>query len=235
MKGRKALVTGGTRGIGFATATELKRSGFDVTVTGTGSNGKGPSGCRYLQVDFSDRAKCEAFARRVGGMGFSVLINNAGINEVGPIEKVGAEVYDRIQEVNVRTPFLLSQAVLPGMKRSRFGRIVNIGSILGVVGKVGRAPYSTSKSALLGLTRALALEGARHNVLVNCISPGFVETDLTRRILGTAGMKRMAAQVPLKRAASAVEIARWIRFLVSPENSYLTGQNIVVDGGFTCA
>ncbi len=235
MKGRKALVTGGTRGIGFATATELKKSGFDVTVTGTGSNGKGPAGCRYLQVDFSDSGQLEAFAERVRGMDFSVLVNNAGINEVGPIEKVALKVYDRIQEVNVRAPFLLSQAVLPGMKRRRFGRIVQIGSILGVVSKVGRAPYSMSKSALLGLTRALALEGARHNVLVNCVSPGFIETDLTRRILGPEGMKKMAASVPLKRAAAPIEVAHWIRFLVSPENTYMTGQNIVVDGGFTCA
>ena len=235
MKGKQALVTGGTRGIGFATAAELKKFGFDVTVTGTGSNGKRPSGCRYLRVDFSDSADLEAFTRRVLEMDFSVLVNNAGINEVGPIEKVSAEVYDRIQQVNVRAPFLLLQAVLPGMKRRGFGRIVNIGSILGVVGKAGRAAYSTSKSALLGLTKVSALEGARHNVLVNCVSPGFIETDLTRRILGREGMKRMASLVPLKRAAHPQEIARWIRFLVSNENTYMTGQNIVVDGGFTCA
>lgn len=234
MKDRKALISGGTRGIGFATATELQKSGFDVTVTGTRSNGKGPSGCRYLQVDFSDPEELEAFARKVRGMDFSVLVNNAGINEVGPIEKVGADVYDRIQEVNIRAPFLLSQAVLPGMKRHRFGRIVNIGSILGVVGKAGRAAYCTSKSALLGLTRVLALEGARYNVLVNCVSPGFINTDMTRRILGREGMKKMVLQVPLKRTARPKEIAHWIRFLVSPENTYMTGQNVVVDGGFTC-
>lgn len=235
MKGKKALVTGGTRGIGYAAAQELRGAGFDVTVTGVRAGGEGPTGCRYLQVDFSNRREVEVFTRKVASMGFSVLVNNAGVNEVGLIEKVDPDVYDRIQEVNVRTPFLLSRAVLPGMKRRCFGRIVNIGSILGAVSKVGRSAYSTSKSALLGLTRAVALEGARHNILVNCVSPGFIDTDLTQRILGREGMKRMALQVPLKRAAHPKEIARWIRFLVSEENTYMTGQNIIVDGGFTCA
>lgn len=238
MKGRnqrRVLVTGGTRGIGFAIARELHRTGLEVTVTGTRSGGRGPAGCRYLQVDFSDSGEMEAFAQRVRGMNFSVLINNAGVNEVGPIEKVSAEVYDRIQRINVRAPFLLSQAVLPGMKRHRFGRMVNIGSILGLVGKMERSAYCTSKAALLGLTRVFALEGAGHNVLVNCVSPGFIDTDLTRRILGSSGMKRMAATVPLGRAASPSEIAPMVRFLVSDENSYMTGQNVVVDGGFTCA
>ncbi|MBI3317662.1 MAG: SDR family oxidoreductase [Candidatus Omnitrophica bacterium] len=234
MKNKKALVTGGTRGIGFETARELRAAGVEVTVTGTRPRGTGPEGCRYLAVDFSREAATERFAQQVARMGLSILVNNAGVNTVGPLESYCPEEFERIQRINLRAPFLLCQAVVPGMRRHRFGRIVNVASILSVVSRAGRSAYSASKGALVGLTRTLAIEVARDNVLVNCISPGFVDTDLTRRILGSAGLKRMAAQVPMGRPASPKEIARCIRFLVSDENSYLTGQNIIVDGGFTC-
>ncbi|MFQ5853655.1 MAG: SDR family NAD(P)-dependent oxidoreductase, partial [Candidatus Binatia bacterium] len=115
-----------------------------------------------------------------------------------------------------------------------WGRIVNITSVFGVVSKVGRSAYSASKSSLVGLSRALALEVATENVLVNCLAPGFVDTELTRRILGEKGMSDIVATVPMGRLAGPQEIARYVLFLVSEENTYMTGQNIVVDGGFTC-
>ena len=120
------------------------------------------------------------------------------------------------------------------MKKRKFGRIVNITSIFGVVSRAERSAYSASKFALAGLTRALALETARDNVLVNALAPGFVDTDLTRQILGEKGIEEMAARIPMRRFAKSEEIARYVFFLASEQNSYMTGQTIIADGGFTC-
>lgn len=232
---RKALVTGGTRGLGAAIARALVKAGYAVTVTGTSPQGKGPAGCDYLAGDFTDESQLQALSERAARLEPSVLVNNAGINKVGPLVEYEPSDFARLQQVNVVAPFVLCQAVVPGMRKRTFGRIVNITSIFSVVSKPGRSAYSASKSGLAGFSRALALEVAADNVLVNCLAPGFVETDLTRRILGKRGMAEMTSQIPMGRLASPDEIAGYVRFLVSPENTYLTGQQIIVDGGFTCA
>jgi 3-oxoacyl-[acyl-carrier protein] reductase len=231
--GRLALVTGGTRGIGAATARVLLEAGHEVIVTGTSPDGHAPEGCAYRHCDFSDAGALEAFATEVGRLELSVLVNNAGINKVGSLVEYDPADFLRIQQVNVMAPFLLCRAVVPGMQQRRFGRIVNITSVWGVVSKAGRSAYSTSKFGLFGLTRALALEVAVDNVLINCLAPGFVDTELTRRVLGEAGIREMVAQVPAGRLARPEEIARYVLFLASEENSYMTGQTLVVDGGFT--
>ncbi|MBI3320411.1 MAG: SDR family oxidoreductase [Candidatus Omnitrophica bacterium] len=229
----RALVTGGTRGIGAAIAAALVEAGHDVTVSGTARPPRRvPKRCRYLDCDFSDPTALEAFTRKVAGLNLSILVNNAGINTVGPLESYDPENFSRIQQVNVTAPFRLCQAVVPGMRKRRFGRIVNITSIFGVVSKAGRCAYSASKFALLGLSRALALEVAAENVLVNCLAPGFVDTELTRGILGARGIAKMKRLIPMGRLARPEEIARAVRFLVSEENTYMTGQQVVVDGGF---
>lgn len=233
LSGRKALVTGGTRGIGRAVAERLRDAGARVTVTGTRPGGAAPRGCAYEVVDFSDAAATEAFARRSAGAGFSILVNNAGINKISPFSGIAPADFDLIQHVNVRAPFLLCRALLPGMVRRRWGRIVNIGSIFGVVSREKRGAYSASKFALDGLTAALAAESASSGVLANCVAPGFVDTDLTRRVLGRAGMKKLAAQVPIRRLARPAEIAALVAWLCGPENTYLSGQNVVIDGGFS--
>lgn len=232
---KKALVTGGTRGIGAAVAAELVKAGLDVTVTGTSPQGKFPARCRYVNCDFSDTGQLGALLRAVAEMELSILVNNAGINKVGPTATYGLEDFLRIQQVNVVAPFRLCQAVVPGMCQRRFGRIVNMTSIFGVVSKAGRAAYSASKCGLFGLSRALALEVAAHNVLVNCLAPGFVDTEMTHHVLGEQGIAEMVRLIPIGRLATPEEIAKTVRFLVSPENTYLTGQQIIVDGGFTCA
>lgn len=231
--GRLALVTGGTRGIGAASAMALLEAGHEVIVTGTSPEGHAPAGCAYRHCDFSDAGALEAFAAEVGRLELSVLVNNAGINKVGPLAEYDPADFLRIQQVNVTAPFMLCRAVVPGMRQRRFGRIVNITSVWGVVSKAGRSAYSTSKFGLFGLTRALALEVAADNVLINCLAPGFVDTELTRRVLGEAGIREMMAQVPAGRLARPEEIARYVQFLASEENSYMTGQTLVVDGGFT--
>ena len=235
MAGKRALVTGGTRGIGAATALALREWDYDVFVTGRSPNGQAPAGCFYLSCDFGDRTALEEFAGKVRDLNLSVLVNNAGINKVGVLADYDPADFALIQQVNIIAPFVLCQAVIPGMRSRQFGRIVNITSIFSVVSRVGRSAYSASKFSLVGLTRALALEVAAENVLVNCLAPGVIDTDLTRRVLGDEGIREMVAQIPLRRMARADEIARYVRFLVSDENTYMTGQNIVVDGGYTCA
>lgn len=235
MAGRRALVTGGTRGIGAAIARALVEAGHEVIVSGTAPGATPPEGCRYLSCDFSDDTALREFAAQVSKLDLGILINNAAINKIGPVDEYDPADFARIQQVNVTAPFLLCQAVVPGMRRQRFGRIVNITSIFGLVSKAGRAAYSASKFALLGLSRALALEVAADNVLVNCVAPGVVDTELTRRVLGQAGVAELVAQVPVRRLARPEEIARYVRFLASEENTYMTGQTLVVDGGFTAA
>lgn len=234
MKGKKTLVTGGTRGIGFAIAKILLEAGFKVSVTGSKLGGKGPAGSIYLACDFSDRRATGAFAKEIAKQGFDILINNAGINKIGPMADYDPKDFEKIQQVNLTAPFLLCQAVVPGMCQRQFGRIVNITSIFGVVSRAGRSAYSTSKFGLFGMSRALALEVAKDNVLVNCLAPGFIDTDLSREILGEKGIAEVVQRIPMGRMGKAEEIAQTVKFLVSDENSYLTGQNIVVDGGYTC-
>jgi|CXWL01.1.fsa_nt_gi 3-oxoacyl-[acyl-carrier protein] reductase len=233
LSGRKALVTGGTRGIGRAIAERLRDQGASVTVTGTRAGVQPPRGCAFEAADFADKAGTESFAAAMARRGFDILVNNAGINTIAPFAAIKTADYDAIQRVNVRAPFLLCRALLPAMARRRWGRIVNVSSIFGVISKEHRGAYSASKFALDGMTAALAAEAAASGVLANCVAPGYVDTDLTRRVVGAKGMKELAARVPAKRLAQPREIAALVAWLCGPENTYISGQNIVIDGGFT--
>lgn len=233
LAGRRALVTGATRGIGAAIAERLLREGARVLATGTRPNGNAPPGAEYFAVDFTDDPAVAALAVEVEQGGFDIVVNNAGINKIGPFDELDPADFDRIQRVNVRAPFLLCRAALPYMRRQRWGRIVNISSIFGRVSKELRAPYSASKFALDGMTAALAAEVASEGVLANCIAPGFIDTELTRRVLGEEGMRELAERVPMRRLGQPAEIAAFVAWLVGPENTYVSGQNLVIDGGFT--
>ena len=233
LAGRRALVTGGTRGIGAAIASRLRADGAEVTATGSRADGAAPEGCSYRGVDLADRAATEAFAAELAEEGFSILVNNAGINRIAPFAEIEEEDFDRIHTVNVRAPFLLSRAVVPGMRRAGWGRIVNISSVFGTISKEHRGAYSASKFALDGMTAALAAEVARDGILANCVAPGFVDTELTREILGEQGKAELAARVPVGRLAAPEEIAALVAWLAGPENTYVSGQNILIDGGFS--
>jgi len=233
LDGKKALITGGTRGIGLAIATRFVAEGADVTVTGTKPNVADFTGNQYIGVDFSDPEATAQLAANIASEGIDILINNAGINKISPFGEIDVSDFETIQRVNVTAPFILCQAVLPSMKNNGWGRIINISSIWGKISKEQRASYSTSKFAIDGMTAALASEVARDGILVNCVAPGFIQTQLTEQVLGEAGMKEMAAQVPARRLGQPEEIAAFVVWLAGPENTYISGQNIAIDGGFT--
>lgn len=233
LEGKVALVTGGTRGIGMAIVKKFLSQGANVITTGTQPHDLGPHGCKHYVIDFSDSEKLDAFLSEVEKLDADILVNNAGINIIGPFEKIPFLDFEKIQKVNIQAPFRLCQAVVPAMKRKGWGRIINIGSIFGIVGKEFRASYSASKFALDGFNTALAAEVAQYGILANCVAPGFIDTELTRRILGETGIADLVSKVPMKRLGKPEEIAAFVAWLAGPENTFISGQNIAIDGGFT--
>lgn len=233
LSGKLAIVTGGTRGIGQAIALELQNKGAEVLITGTQSNFSPKNNFRYFGVDFSDRKATLEFVAMLREVEPDILINNAGINKIMAFDEIPLEDFDKVQQINQYAPFLLCQAVIPKMKEKAWGRIVNICSIWGKISKEYRASYSTSKFALDGMTSALSAEVSQYGILANCVSPGFIDTELTRSVLGENGINKLLSQVPVGRMGSVEEIAKFVVWLSSKENTYITGQNIAIDGGFT--
>lgn len=235
LNGKTAFVTGATRGIGRAIAGELHARGAKVIGTGTASVAAASDLHGYVSADFSRREDIEACAAHVAELAPDILVNNAGINKIAPFAEVSLDDFIRIQTVNVVAPFALCKAAVPHMRQRGWGRIVNISSIWGKISKPQRASYSAAKFAIDGFTLALALEYAPYGVIANCIAPGFTDTELTRKVLGEAQLAELVQMVPARRMANVAEIARLVAWLASPENTYLTGQNIAIDGGFSRA
>jgi NAD(P)-dependent dehydrogenase (short-subunit alcohol dehydrogenase family) len=232
--GRRVFVTGASRGIGRAIAQALTMEGAWVIGTRTGRTDVGDKICQeWVQADFADVAQIHACAARVREFQPDVLINNAGINKLAPFAQIDPKDFLMIQQVNVFAPFLLCQAAVPAMKARNWGRIVNVSSIWGKIGKMHRAAYSASKFAIDGMTLALAAEHSADGIIANSIAPGFIDTELTRRILGEEGTNALVATIPMGRLGRVDEIARLVLWLASDENTYLAGQNIAVDGGFS--
>ena len=221
MEKRNVLITGGSRGIGAAIAARFAADGHRVVT---------PS---REQLDLNNLDSLPEFLR-LQETPFDILVNNAGINFLNELPNVQLADWEMMLRVNLTSPLLLTQAVSVGMKAKGWGRIVNLSSIFSLVTKEGRAAYSASKSALNGLTRSAAVELAPHGILVNALCPGYVETEMTHLNNSLEQIQAIATEIPLGRLASPDEIARCVAFLGSEENSYLTGQVIVADGGFTC-
>jgi 3-oxoacyl-[acyl-carrier protein] reductase len=233
LAGRLAVVTGSTRGIGAAIALRVRAIGARVIATGRASAGAAPQGCEYRSVDFADEAATTAFAQALATERPDILVNNAGINRLAPFAELAADTLSALHRVNVLAPMRLCQAVLPGMRARRWGRIVNIASIWSLRSISGRAAYSASKFGLDGLTAAIAAEVAADNVLVNCVSPGFVDTELLRTMNSAEQIDALIAQVSMRRLAKPEEIAAFVAWLVGAENTYISGQNLPIDGGYT--
>lgn len=239
---RVALVTGGSRGIGRCVCVALAKAGFDVCINYAGSKQAALQTLELcqaqgvqaftVQADVSTAAGCNklfaALTERFGRV--DVLVNNAGITRDGLIIRLDEEDYDQVMDTNLKGAFLCCKAAACMMLRQRYGRIVNMSSVVGLHGNAGQANYSASKAGLIGLTKSLAKELASRSITVNAVAPGFVATDMTRAMPEKA-QQAVLEQVPVGRAADPEEIARVVAFLADEHSGYLTGQVIGVDGG----
>ena len=239
--GQTVLITGATKGIGKSAAILFYKRGARVIVTGTGIQPpddpfflEGKDRVIYCQADFSIKEGIHDFLYRLSAFQkIDVCVNNAGINILSSIDEVREVDYDTMLSVNLNAPFAICKQVSGLMKKQQYGRIVNIASIWSILSKARRTTYSITKNAIVGLTKNLSVELASSGIMVNAVSPGFTMTELTKKNLSQEEINLFSSQVPANRFANPVDIAHVILFLSSSENSYLTGQNIIVDGGFT--
>lgn len=237
--GKVALVTGAGGGIGRATALRLAREGARVAVADLNLGpaeevaaecGNGAFAVQVNVADWADAERCvRAVVERAGRL--DILINNAGINRDAMAHKMSEEQWDAVIDVNLKGTFNMARAALEPMSRQKYGRIVNTASI-GVKGNLGQANYAASKAGVIGLTRTLCLEFARHGITVNCVAPGATETAMTAGIPEKV-REVMVNRIPLKRMADPSEIAALHAFLASDDAAYITGQVIYCDGGIT--
>jgi len=241
LSGKTALITGATRGIGRAIADAFLDAGAHVVLTGTkpdeieqlSASNNNPQE-KWLMADFNTKDGIDSFIYELMKMDtIDICVNNAGINIIKPYEEYSFEEYQRLISINLTAPFMVVQTLIPSMIKREYGRIVSIASIWSQISKQGRALYATSKTGLVGFTRSLSVEYAASNILVNAVSPGFTRTDLTKHSLSLDEIKELSSQIPIQRLAEPHEIAKVVLFLCSNLNTYITGQNILVDGGFS--
>ncbi len=244
LAGRVALVTGGSKGLGKAMARAFAEAGADIVIASRHENelqaalkeildGTGRKG-RYVVADAGNRDDVKRLARTaLDQMGrVDVLVNNAGTNRPQPIDAVTDKDWDEVLEINLSSVMALTRALVPQMKERRWGRIIHISSILGFVSKEGRHAYSATKSALLGLARAGALDLGPYGITVNCIAPGPFLTDLPMSLLSEAEKKVFAERTALSRWGEPKELAGPALLLASDAGSYITGTCLAVDGGW---
>src|SRR5215831_1404922 len=241
MFNRVAFVTGASRGIGRAIALSLCRSGFDIVVASPEIEKNeevaeeiracsGEAMTVNLDVTSADSVK-EAFAKATADKSrIDVLVNNAGITRDGLAVRMKPNDWDLVLQINLDGAFRCCQAVLPGMMRNRWGRIINIASVVGQAGSAGQANYAASKAGLIGLTKALAQEMASRNITVNAVAPGYIDTDMTKVLPEDVRAKILAA-VPLGRMGKPEDIANAEKFLAGEDAAYITGQVLAVNGG----
>jgi len=229
--GQNVLVTGGTKGIGKALVDNFRNLGANIWHTGRSDLDNKD---RYFSVDFSKEDQMKKFLQEISELELDVVINNAGTNKIGPIEDYDDDDYTSIINLNLTSCFRIMKAVIPGMKARGYGRIVNITSISSEISMPLRTAYCSSKFGLLGLTKAAAVESASSGVLINSVGPGVTETKLTVDVLGREKMEEIASNVPAGRLANVQDISHIVMFVASSFNTYMVGQNIIVDGGYTC-
>jgi 3-oxoacyl-[acyl-carrier protein] reductase len=247
LEGRTALITGGGRGIGRATALRLAREGAQIAINFKGNAEaaeeakslveKGGAKATLIQGDVSADDQADAVVKAAlafGGGRLDILVNNAGITRDNLLIRMSVEEWDAVIDLNLRGAFLITKAAMRPMMKQRSGRIVNVSSVAGVAGNAGQANYASAKAGLIGFTKTVAREMASRNITCNAVAPGFVPTDLTNALLKQME-DTILKQIPLGRFGTVEDVANAIAFLVSDEASYITGQVLVVDGGMVTA
>ena len=243
MEDRKVvLITGGTRGIGKSVAERFAKEGYNLVLNYVSENTDIESiknnfkeygnEVLILKADVSKFDECENLVKEtISKFGkIDVLVNNAGITKDGLIAMMKEEAFDRVIDINLKGTFNMTRNVVPYMMKKRCGNIVNISSVVGVIGNVGQSNYAASKAGIIGFTKSLAKELSARNIRVNAVAPGFIDTDMTS-VLTDKVKENIYAQIPLKRMGDAKEVANVVYFLSNDESSYITGQVINVDGG----
>ncbi len=237
-----ALVTGGSRGIGRAICLELARQGAAVAVNYAGNEQAAQEtveACRALgvqaeafQADVSDPAACESLIAQVKERfgRLDILVNNAGVTRDGLLMTAKPEDFDKVLDTNLKGAYFCMKAAAKVMMRQRYGRIVNLSSVVGLRGNPGQTGYAASKAGVLGLTKAAAKELASRNITVNAVAPGFIETDMTA-VLSEKAKTAMLATIPMAAPGQPEDVARAAAFFARPESAYITGQVLCVDGG----
>jgi 3-oxoacyl-[acyl-carrier protein] reductase len=242
LEGKKALVTGASRGIGRAIALALAEAGADVAINYSGSEAAAAETAQavealgrraiVLKANVGKTDEFDAMVKEVVDQfgSIDILVNNAGITRDNLIMRMKEEEFDQVIETNLKGVFNGIKAVTRPMMKQRSGRIINISSVVGVLGNPGQANYVAAKAGVIGLTKSSARELASRGITVNCIAPGFIQTDMTDKL--SSEMKdSLSAQIPLARLGSAEDIAAAVRFLASDAASYMTGQTVHIDGG----
>ncbi len=239
-EGQVALVTGASRGIGAAIALELAQRGLKVVGTATTDDGAARistalaayPGCSGARLDVNDAAGVEALidaiVKQHGGL--QVLVNNAGITRDMLAMRLKDEDWDAVLDTNLKAVFRMSRGVMRTMMKQRYGRIISITSVVGASGNPGQANYAAAKAGVAGMTRALARELGSRNITVNCVAPGFIDTDMTSG-LPEEQQKALLAQIPLGALGKPADIAHAVAYLASPQAGYVTGQELHVNGG----
>lgn len=242
LNGKVALVTGASRGIGRAIAITLAEAGADVAVNYAGSEKAAQEVVEKiealgrkaikLQADVSSMTAAEELVKQtIGHFGkIDILVNNAGITRDNLIMRMKEEEFDQVIATNLKGVFNCVKAVTRPMMKQRSGKIINISSVVGVLGNPGQANYVAAKAGVIGLTKATAKELASRGINVNCVAPGFIETDMTDQLSGDT-REQLLKQIPLERLGQPEDIAKAVKYLASDDASYMTGQTIHVDGG----
>jgi 3-oxoacyl-[acyl-carrier protein] reductase len=232
LEGKVALVTGASRGIGQAIAAQLLKDGAMVIGTATSAGGASKVPGIGMVLDVRDAAQCDALVGQIlkAHGDIAILVNNAGITRDNLALRMKDAEFDEVIDTNLRAVFRLSRAVMRGMMKARWGRIINITSVVGASGNPGQANYAAAKAAVVGMTKSLARELGSRNITVNCVAPGFIDTDMTRA-LPEEQKKALLEQIPLGRLGAPQDVAAAVAYLASPAGGYVTGAVLHVNGG----
>jgi 3-oxoacyl-[acyl-carrier protein] reductase len=231
LEGKLALVTGASRGIGRAIALELAKRGAKVVGTATteeGAKGITQSGVTGRVLQVKNAEQCDALVKELGDV--LILVNNAGITRDNLALRMKDADWDEVMETNLKPVFRLSRAVMRGMMKARWGRIISITSVVGATGNPGQANYAAAKAGIVGMTKSLARELGSRNITVNCVAPGFIDTDMTRA-LPEEQKSALLSQIPLGRLGRPEDVAAAVAYLASPAAGYITGAVLHVNGG----